>query len=101
MKKYAKTLIYTFLTWFLLHSLLIVVDGLWDEVQQHTVVVILGNKVHEDGSLSARLQSRMDKGLELYNNGICRQIVVSGGLGKEGLICIYCFRLASLLDFRR
>jgi len=84
MKKYAKAISYFFLSWFAIHSILITIGGLWDDSSEHAIVVILGNKVNEDGSLSDRLKSRVDKGLELYNNGIANQIIVSGGLGKEG-----------------
>jgi vancomycin permeability regulator SanA len=84
MKRYSKLLSYLFLSWFLIHSVLITVDGLWDDTSENAIVVILGNKVNEDGSLSDRLKSRVDKGLELYTKGIANQIIVSGGLGLEG-----------------
>jgi vancomycin permeability regulator SanA len=80
--------IYLFLrilfVWFFLHSLLITIDGLRDEINPSDVVVILGNKVHKDGQLSDRLKARVDKGWEWYQKGWCQQILVSGGLGKEG-----------------
>ena len=48
------------------------------------LIVILGNKVNEDGTLSERLKARMIAGLELFKHGKAKRILVSGGLGKEG-----------------
>lgn len=73
-----------FTTWFLIHSLFITVDGLKDDKKSGDVAVILGSKVNEDGSLSERLEKRLECGLELYKNDRVNQIIVSGGLGKEG-----------------
>jgi len=84
MKQKALFLLKIFLTWFIIHSLFIIIDGLVDEVVASDVVVILGNKVNEDGQLSERLKTRVDKGLEWYQRGLCTKILVSGGLGKEG-----------------
>ncbi|WP_040398659.1 YdcF family protein, partial [Cesiribacter andamanensis] len=51
---------------------------------QADVAVIMGNTVHADGSLSPRLQARLDKGLALYRQKQVARLLVSGGLGKEG-----------------
>lgn len=59
-------------------------DGLIDEKEKATYGIVLGNKVNEDGTLSARLKARVDKAFELYEDSIIQQIIVSGGLGKEG-----------------
>jgi vancomycin permeability regulator SanA len=40
--------------------------------------------VNEDGTLSPRLTQRLACGLVLYRGGRVRQLLVSGGLGKEG-----------------
>ncbi len=32
------------------------------------MIVVFGNTVHEDGTISNRLKSRLDKALELYQN---------------------------------
>ncbi|WP_223847363.1 YdcF family protein [Hymenobacter montanus] len=72
------------MAWFLIHTMLIVVDGLMDSPGKADVALILGNTVHENGKMSARLQSRVEKGLDLYRAGRVKTIVVSGGLGKEG-----------------
>ncbi len=67
-----------------LSAVTIVVDGLIDDVQKSDVIVILGNKVELDGTPSPTLQSRLEKGLELYEKQMAPLIIVSGGLGKEG-----------------
>jgi hypothetical protein len=54
-----------FLTWFLGHSLFITIDGLIDDKKSADVAVILGSKVNEDGTLSERLEKRLDCGLQL------------------------------------
>jgi len=51
---------------------------------QADIAVVLGNKVNEDGTLSDRLEKRMECGLDLYRSGRVKKILVSGGLGKEG-----------------
>lgn len=67
-----------------LMALTIVFDGLTDNIQKADVIVILGNKVELNGMPSLRLQSRLDKGIELYEQSISEKILVSGGTGKEG-----------------
>lgn len=71
-------------SWFFLHTLIISIDGLVDSPEKADVALILGNTVHENGQLSERLRSRVEKGLDLYRAGRVKFIVVSGGLGKEG-----------------
>lgn len=58
--------------------------GLHDTTHKADVIVILGNTVNPDGSISDRLQNRLNKGLELYRANFAQLIIVSGGLGKEG-----------------
>ncbi|HEY8938342.1 MAG TPA: YdcF family protein, partial [Cyclobacteriaceae bacterium] len=71
-------------SWFLIHSIIITVDGLNDDVHHADYVLILGNTVNPDGTLSARLKARVDKGLQLFNDSLADTIIVSGGLGVEG-----------------
>jgi len=66
------------------HTLFIVFDGLRDNISAADVILILGNKVEEDGTPSERLKKRLDKGLELYLERYAGKIVVSGAAGKEG-----------------
>lgn len=84
MKKLFKILFLTGVAWFAVHCLFITVDGLYDEPGACDYAVILGNKVNRDGTLSERLQKRLDKGIRLYKDSLAKTIVVSGGLGKEG-----------------
>lgn len=72
------------ISWFLVHETVITIDGLTDETPNSDIAVILGTKVNPDGTLSDRLKSRLDKGLELYKSSIATRIFVTGGLGKEG-----------------
>ena len=65
-------------------AVLIVADGLTDEIHQADVAVVLGNTVEKNGLPSARLQARLDKTVELYQNGLFTNIIVSGGFGSEG-----------------
>jgi vancomycin permeability regulator SanA len=83
-KRRIKIFLYLFLSWFLIHSIIISIDGLTDKKCIADVAVILGNKVNEDGTLSDRLKSRLDCGLGLFKTGRVKKIIVSGGLGKEG-----------------
>lgn len=82
--KFLKTICITIFTWFIIHSVYIIYDGLSDNGAQADVAVILGNKVNEDGTLSERLEKRLETGVELYQNHRIKKIIVSGGLGKEG-----------------
>lgn len=82
--KYLKRTIIIFFLWFTAHLTFITIDGTTDGGHKADIAVILGNKVNEDGTLSERLEKRMECGLELYKSGRVKKIVVSGGFGKEG-----------------
>lgn len=69
---------------FMIHTTLICLDGLNDHLFRADVAVIPGNKVESDGTISDRLRSRVDRGLELYQEGWVDFLLVSGGTGKEG-----------------
>lgn len=79
-----KIIAYLIILWCIIHTVYVVADGLYDDGRTADVAVILGNKVNEDGTLSARLEKRLETGLELYQNHRIKKIIVSGGLGKEG-----------------
>ena len=83
MKK-AKIIFLFLIAWFLVHESLIIIDGLNDDKPKGEIAIVFGNKVNEDGTLSPRLKSRLDKALELYNDSLISFLFVSGGLGKEG-----------------
>jgi vancomycin permeability regulator SanA len=82
--KYLKIIIVLIITWFLIHSVYIIIDGLSDHGEKADVALILGSKVNDDGTLSERLEKRLETGIELYKNHRIQKIIVSGGLGKEG-----------------
>lgn len=72
------------LTCLILHTVFVVIDGLNDELKPVDAAVVLGNKVEVNGQPSNRLKARLDKSIELYNEGYYTFIIVSGGIGKEG-----------------
>lgn len=84
MKRILKLIFTFFLLWLTIHLIYTIVDGLTDENKNADLAVILGNKVNEDGTLSKRLEKRLECGLNLYRKGRVKKILVSGGLGKEG-----------------
>ena len=83
-KTLVKTTVFLLAAWVLIHWVVISIDGLTDNGEKADYAVVLGNKVNVDGTLSERLEKRMECALNLYNSGRVGGIVVSGGLGKEG-----------------
>ncbi|WLR51951.1 YdcF family protein [Bacillus tianshenii] len=84
MRRYWKTGFIILIGWFLIHTALIVIDGLNDELKRVDAAVVLGNKVEENGEVSKRLQARLDRAVTLYEDGYFQHIIVSGGMGEEG-----------------
>lgn len=82
-KKYALIFFICLFFWFIIHTVFIVIDGLNDEIASVDIAVVLGNKVELNGLPSNRLQARLDKSVELYEEGYFQYIIVSGGIGKE------------------
>jgi vancomycin permeability regulator SanA len=82
--KTAKFIFFIILLWFTAHSLYIIIDGVSDNGKKADLAVILGNKVNKDGTLSKRLEKRLETGIQLYKGHRIKKILVSGGLGKEG-----------------
>jgi vancomycin permeability regulator SanA len=58
--------------------------GVQDHATRADIIVVPGNTVRPDGSLSARLQARLDVALQLFREGLAPTIFVSGGTGPEG-----------------
>lgn len=83
-KNIIKYILIAGLSWLIIHSLYITYDGFTNAEQQADLAVVFGNKVNEDGTLSPRLKARLDKSIELYQEKQIKDILVSGGLGKEG-----------------
>ncbi|KXX66520.1 YdcF family protein [Flammeovirga sp. SJP92] len=82
--KTIKFLIYIGISWFSIHELYTIFDGIFSQPQKSEFAIIFGNTVNEDGTLSRRLEERVKKGLELYKSNTVEKLFVSGGLGKEG-----------------
>ena len=59
--------------------------GMADHVVAADVVVVPGNTVHPDGTLSGRLKGRLDAAVDIYRAGKCQAILVSGAVGSEGV----------------
>lgn len=77
--------VFLFIAIFLLTAAFLIADGFDDKIQRSDVGIILGSMVRPDGVVSDRLAARLDKGLELYREGLIHSIIVSGGTGKEGI----------------
>ncbi len=73
------------LIWMSIHSVYIIIDGLSDKHGKADVAVVMGSKVNDDGTLSPRLEARVNCAYDLYNTGRVKFILVSGGHGNEGL----------------
>jgi len=69
---------------FILAATLIVVDGLTDDIHAADVAIVPGNTVEKDGRPSARLSARLDQTAALYRQGLFPDVIVSGGVGREG-----------------
>ncbi|WGS49958.1 YdcF family protein [Paraburkholderia sp. D15] len=65
-------------------ALIVACAGLLARPRQADLAIVYGNKVHADGSPSARLSARLDAARECYAKGLCREIMVSGGIDKHG-----------------
>jgi vancomycin permeability regulator SanA len=59
--------------------------GMADHVVSADVVVVPGNTVYPDGSLSDRLKARLDVAVDIYQAGNCQAVFVSGAVGSEGV----------------
>ena len=62
----------------------LVAVGVHDHGDAADMIVVPGNTVHADGSLSERLQARLDAAITLYQERRSPLIFVSGGTGVEG-----------------
>jgi len=83
-RKYLTRVLLAGLALFALSATAIVWDGLADEIGNADVAIVLGNTVEPNGQPSARLQARLDKTVELYQQGWFANIIVSGGIDGKG-----------------
>ena len=72
------------LLWLGLHTLYVVVDGLNDTAASAHCILVLGNTVLPNGQPAPRTQARLDKAVQLFQDGRAPMIMVSGGTGVEG-----------------
>lgn len=84
MKKRIKHLLRWAIALFVIHVMVIILFGVMSKAEQSDLIVVLGSKVHENGEPAKRLKYRLDKGAELFQQGMANAIIVSGGIGKEG-----------------
>lgn len=76
-KKTLKILSILLFLWFATHIIYTIIDGNKDEGKSADIAVILGTTVNTDGTLSERLEKRMECGLKLYKDGRIKKIIVS------------------------
>lgn len=69
---------------FFIASTVLVFSGMSDKIHEADAAVVLGNTVNSDGSPSRRLAARLDTAVELYHRGMFDNVIVSGGVGREG-----------------
>ena len=82
--RFVKVTVFLLAIWILAHFVVTSIDGFLDNGEKADYAVVLGNKVNEDGTLSLRLEKRMECALNLYKSERVKGFIVSGGLGKEG-----------------
>lgn len=63
----------------------IVAYGRFAPTHKADLAIVLGNHVDADGTPCARLAARLDRARTLYEAGLCKAILVSGGRGKNGV----------------
>jgi len=68
----------------MLHVVASSIDALSDHVKPADCIPIFGYTINKEGSPSPQLESRIEKGLELYQRNLAPKIIVSGGLEKGG-----------------
>jgi uncharacterized SAM-binding protein YcdF (DUF218 family) len=79
------TVVLLSLTVYLVAAAAIAAVGLRDHTSNTAdIIVVPGNTVQADGTLSKRLQSRLDVAIGLLREGRANAIFVSGGIGREG-----------------
>ena len=79
-----KSSIKIFFITFIIFISSIFVDGHLDSIYYSDIGLVFGNKVTINGP-SKRLASRLDKAIELYQNGYINKIIVSGGIDNNNL----------------
>ncbi|XDD54270.1 YdcF family protein [Leptospira sp. WS4.C2] len=85
MKKIFYSLVKLSFSYILISSAYIISTGLVEEKNlDSNIALVLGNKVELNGLPSDRLKARLDRTAFLYQSNLIQNIIVSGGMGKEG-----------------
>jgi vancomycin permeability regulator SanA len=84
LKPYLRYLLIALVALFIARAIMIIYDGLSDEIEKADVALILGSKVENDGQPSRRLKARLDGGMKIYRQGLVKKLIVSGSKGQEG-----------------
>lgn len=58
--------------------------GTTDYRREASIAVVFGAQVHQNGAPSTSLRDRMTTAVQLYDDHLVRQILVSGGVGDSG-----------------
>lgn len=70
--------------WVFGHCVYLFIDGFSDRGKGADVAIVLGTRLNNDGSLSSRLQARLDQSIKLYRQQRVRKIIASGiGRGEN------------------
>jgi uncharacterized SAM-binding protein YcdF (DUF218 family) len=69
---------------FVCACLLVVAVGIQDRPGHADLIVVPGNLVHGDGSMSLRLESRCTRALQAWRDGLAPRLFVSGGVTPDG-----------------
>jgi vancomycin permeability regulator SanA len=65
-------------------TIYIVIDGLSDHIHKTDAMVVFGNQINPDGIPSPRLKARLDKAIQLFQQGYSPVIIISGGIEPNG-----------------
>lgn len=84
MSRIALVVLFGFGVWIGVHSAWTVLAGVNAKPRPGDVAVVLGTRVERSGAPSLRLRERLDRAIELFQTGIVKNVIVSGGLGREG-----------------
>jgi vancomycin permeability regulator SanA len=66
-------------------ALILIINGLNEQIEPADVAVILGNEVYLSGEPSPQLKGRLDRAVELFQQQLFPQIVVSGAIETNGI----------------
>ena len=81
----SKRILLVLLVWFAVHSSYITLDGLGQPQRTADVALVLGTTVTDDGEPSPWLLARLQRGVQLYQQGQVKNVLVSGGVGDNGI----------------